>query len=202
RTPLNWSQCGERQIFGSDLVEDAEEKVRLITANLKAAQNRQQKYYNQSKVPREFDVGDYAYLKVSPSRGVQRFGVRGKLAPRYIGPYEIIEKFSSVAYRLKLPETLSAVHDTFHISQLRKGVRKPESEIINNPDDVELESDLSYEEYPETVLDTKERATRRKTVKMYKIQWKHHTEEEATWETEEYLNNRFPGFLPSQASKS
>ena len=67
RTPLNWSQCGERQIFGTDLVEDAEEKVRLITANLKAAQNRQQKYYNRSKVPREFAVGDYAYLKVSPS---------------------------------------------------------------------------------------------------------------------------------------
>jgi hypothetical protein len=89
-TPLNWSETGETTLFGPDIVKDAEEKVQLIQENLKIAQMRQRSYHDKGTAPRHFEVGDYVYLKVSPTKGVQRFSVKGKLAPRYIGPYEVI----------------------------------------------------------------------------------------------------------------
>src|SRR5579883_1978681 len=118
RTPLNWSQSGERKIYGPDLVMEAEEKVRIIQENLKAAQARQKSYFDKRRKPLLFEVGDYVYFWVSPTKGVQRFGVKGKLAPRYIGPYEIVEQCGPVVYRLRLPADLVAVHDVFHVSQL------------------------------------------------------------------------------------
>jgi hypothetical protein len=104
RTPLNWSQAGERTLFGPKLVQEAEEKVSVIRENLRAAQMRQKSYHDKDKAPQEFEVGNYVYLKVSPTKGVQRFGVKGKLAPRYIGPCEVTEKFGTVAYRIRLPD--------------------------------------------------------------------------------------------------
>ena len=115
--------------------------------------------------------------------------------PRYVGPYEIIEECGPVAYRLRLPSRLAAIHNVFHISQLKKCVRVP-TKIIDQQE-LLVEPDLSYTEYPLKILDQKERGTRRKVVKIFKIQWSHHTEEEATWETEEYLNRHYPGFLSS-----
>jgi len=141
----------------------------------------------------KFNVGDHVYLRVSPTKGVQHFGIKGKLAPRYIRPYEIIKEFGPVAYRLLLPSQLAAVHDVFHISQLKECVRVP-AEIIEQQD-IFVQPDLSYAEQPLRILDQKERGSRRKVVKMYKIQWNHHTKEEATWETESNLNRHFPGFL-------
>jgi hypothetical protein len=125
RTPLNWSQAGEREIFGPDLVLKAEDKVRVIKRNLEVAQARQKSYHDRRRKPLQFEVGDHVYLKVSPTKGVQRFGIKGKLAPRYIGPYEIEETCGPVAYKLKLPPHMSAIHDVFHVSQLKKCVRLP-----------------------------------------------------------------------------
>jgi hypothetical protein len=138
-------------------------------------------------------VGDFVYLKVSPTKGVQRFGIKGKLAPRYIGPYEIIEACGPVAYKLKLPPKMSAIHNVFHVSQLKKCVRLP-TEIIAEPE-LEIEPDLSY---PSKVMDCKERSTQAKSIKMYKIQWSNHSEEEATWETEEFLRSNFPDCLSKE----
>jgi hypothetical protein len=194
RTPLNWSQAGEREIFGPDLVLEAEENVRVITKNLEAAQARQKSYHDKRRKPLQFEVGDHVYLKVSPTKGVQRFGMKGKLAPRYIGPYKIKEACGPVAYQLKLPPSMSAVHDVFHVSQLWKCVRLP-TEVLPEPD-IEIEPDLSYQEYPVKVLDQKERSTWAKSIRMYKIKWSHHSVEEATWETEYFLRSRFPDFLP------
>jgi hypothetical protein len=104
RTPLNRSEAGERTLFGPDLVKDAEEKVQVIRENLKLAQMRQRSYHDKGAAPRHFEVGDYVYLKVSPTKGVQRFSVKGKLALRYIGPYEVIEVCGPVAYRIQLTE--------------------------------------------------------------------------------------------------
>jgi hypothetical protein len=193
RTPLNWSQTGERKIFGPDLIMEAEDKVRLIQDNLKAAQSRQKSYADIRRRPLQFHVGDFVYLRVSPTRGVQRFGVKGKLAPRYIGPFEILEICGPVAYRLQLPPQLAAIQNIFHVSQLRKCVKIP-TEIIDSQA-IEIEPDLTYTEHPIRILDTKERSTRRETTKMYKIQWNHHTEEEATWEIESYLQYNFPDFF-------
>jgi hypothetical protein len=100
RTPLNWSEAGKRTHFGPDLVKDAEEKVEVIREILKLAQMRQKSYHDKGTSPRHYEMGDYVYLKVSPTKGVQRFGVKGKLAPQYIGPYEIIEVCGPVAYRI------------------------------------------------------------------------------------------------------
>jgi hypothetical protein len=196
RTPLNWSQAGEREIFGPDLVLEAEDKVRVIKKNLEAAQARQNSYHDKRRKPLQFEVGDHVYLKVSPTKGVQRFGIKGKLAPRYIGPYEITETCGPVAYQLKLPPHMSAVHDVFHVSQLKKCVRLP-IEVLSEPE-LEIEPDLSYQEYPVRIMDRKERSTRAKSIKMNKIQWSHHSEEEATWETKDFLCSYYPDFLPKK----
>jgi hypothetical protein len=198
RTPLNWSEAGERTLFGLDIVKDAEERVQVIRENLKMAQMRQKSFHDKGTTPRHFEVGDYVYLKVSPTKGVQRFGVKGKLAPRYIGPYEVIEVCGPVAYRIQLPERFSAVHNVFHVTQLKKVMPVPENEVITESN-AWIELDFSLIEHPLKVLDQKERKTRRQTVRMYKIQWSHHTEEEATWEMEDYLNTKYPGFFPSRS---
>jgi hypothetical protein len=145
-------------------------------------------------MPLQFAVGEHVYLKVSPTKGVQRFGVKGKLAPRYIGPYEIKETCGPVAYQLKLPPHMSAIHDVFHVSQLKKCVRLP-TEVLPEPE-LEIEPDLSYQEHPVKVLDQKERSTQARSIRMYKIQWSNHSEDEATWETEGFLRPHFPDFLP------
>jgi hypothetical protein len=187
RTPLSWSQTGERKIFGPDLVIEAEDKVKIIQNNLKVAQSRQKSYADIRRRSLLFQVGNFVYHRVSPTRGILRFGVKGKLAPRYIRPFEILEICGSIAYCLQLPFQLAAVHNIFHVSQLRKCV-KIATEIIDSQV-IEIEPDLTYTEHPLRVLDTKERSTRRETIRMYKIQWNHHTEEEATRETESYLQH-------------
>jgi hypothetical protein len=196
RTPINWSQPGEREIFGPDLVSEAERKVKIIRKNLEASQARKKSYHDKRRKPLQFEVGDYVYLKVLPTKGVQRFGIKGKLAPRYIGPYEIIEACGPVAYKLKLPPKMSAIHNAFHVSQLKKCIRLP-MEVLTEPD-VEIEPDLSYQEHPSKILDCKERSTRARTIKMYNIQWSNQTEEEATWETEDFLRTNYPDCLPKE----
>jgi hypothetical protein len=193
RTPLSWSQTGEHKIFGPDLVHEAEEKVKIIQTNLKAAQSQQKSYADIRRRPLQFQIGDFVYLRESPTRGVQRFGVKGKLAPRYIGPFEILEICGPIAYHLQLPSQLAAIHNIFHVSQLRKCIKVP-IEIIDSQA-IEIEPDVTYTEHPLRVLDTKERSTRRETIRMFKIQWNHHMEEEATWETESYLQHNFPDFF-------
>jgi hypothetical protein len=126
RTPLHWDQPGERQVFGPDILLEAEENIKMVRENLKAAQSRQRSYTDTRRRELSFEVGDYVFLKVSPIRGTKRFGVKGKLAPRYIGSYQIQARRGEVAYQLSLPENLSAVHDVFHVSQLKKCLRVPE----------------------------------------------------------------------------
>ncbi|WVZ97932.1 hypothetical protein U9M48_043432 [Paspalum notatum var. saurae] len=199
RTPLNWSEPGERVTFGPDLVTQAEEQVRFIHSNLKRAQSRQKSYSDKRRRPLVFEKDDHVYLRVSPMKGVHRFGVKGKLAPRYVGPFKITEQCGPVAYRLELPPHLAAVHDVFHVSQLKKCLRVPE-EVIDTSQ-IQIEPDLTYEEKPIKILDKKQRSTRRKTINFYKIQWSNHSEEEATWEQEEFLQNKYPGFLPSTSAR-
>jgi hypothetical protein len=130
-------------------------------------------------------VGDYIYLKVSPIRGTKRFGVKSKLAPRYIGPYQIQARRGEVAYQLSLPENLSVVHDVFHVSQLKKCLSVPEEQLP--AEDLQFQDDLTYIEKPTRILETTDRVTWRSTIRMCKVKWGHHSEEEATWEREDDL---------------
>jgi hypothetical protein len=115
-TPQSWSKSTERVIFGPDIVTEAKEKVKQIQANILAAQSHQKSYTNKRHSPLEFHVGDHVYLLVSPMKDVRRFGIKGKLAPYYIGPYPIIDKYGTTSYQVELPTKLSEVHNVFHIS--------------------------------------------------------------------------------------
>jgi hypothetical protein len=156
-TPLNWSEPSERYFFRPDMVKETKEKVQRIIHNLKKAQARQKSYADKRRQPLYFLVGDYVYLKVSPMKGVSRFGIKGKLAPWYIGPFPILERYGPVAYRLQLHETLSVVHNVLHVSQLKKCLRVPDRTI--EVTDVVLEPDLTYSEHPIRVSDQKDRVT-------------------------------------------
>ena len=149
------------------MVQEAEEQVHHIQENLKIAQSRQKSYADRRRDPLVFKVGDHVYLKVSPWKGVQRFGVKEKLAPRYIGPYPIVERCGPVAYRLDLPANFSTIHNIFHVSQLKKCLRVP-TEAIDS-DSIQLESDLTYPEHPIKIIDHKDRVTRRTTNRFYKV---------------------------------
>jgi hypothetical protein len=195
RTPLNWLEPGERWFFRPNLVKETEEKVQRIRQNLREAQARQKNYEDKRLRPLIFQVGDHVYLKVSPMKGVSRFRVKGKFASQYIGLFPILERYGQVAYRLRLPRSLSAVHNVFHVSQLKKCLRIPDQTM--DISDVNLDPDLTYSEHPIRVLDQKDRVTRKRTLKFYKVQWNQHTEEEATWESEDFLEKHFPKFLAS-----
>ena len=129
RTPLNWVELGDRGYFGPNFIKEAQEQVSIIQSHLKATQSRQKAYTDKRRRPLQFAARDYVYLKVSPMRGVHRFGIHGKLAPRYVGPYEVLEKCGPVAYRLQLPDILSALHNVFHVSQLKKCLRVPDEAV-------------------------------------------------------------------------
>jgi hypothetical protein len=139
-----------------------------------------------------FEVGNQVYLRVSPMKGVKRFGVKGKLAPHYIRPFPILEKFGTVAYKLDLPPSLAGVHDIFHVSQLKKCLKAPVDVVLSEV--TPLEADLSYPKHSIKILYQKDRVTRRKTIKFFKIQWSNHSEEEATWESEDFLHSRHSDF--------
>jgi hypothetical protein len=198
-TLLFWSETGERKVFRPNILQEDVKQVRMVRENLRVAQSRQKSYADHRRRELSFEVGDFVYLKVSPMRGLRHFKVRGKLAPRFIGPFKILEKRGEVAYQLELPSQLSDVHDVFHISQLKKCLRVPEEQIPM--EDLDAKEDLSYQEYPIKILETSERVTRNKRIKMCKVQWSHHTEEEATWEREEELKAGFPSFFsdPSES---
>lgn len=133
------------------------------------------------------------YLKVSPMRGLRRFKVKGKLAPRYIGPFRILEQRGEVAYQIELPPQLADVHNVFHVSQLKKCLRVPEEQVPL--EDLDPTEDLTYQEYPVKILEISERITRNKKIRMCRVQWSHHSEEEATWEREDDLRAEFPNLF-------
>jgi hypothetical protein len=195
RTPLYWDQIGERQVFGPDIIEEAEQLVQQVRENLRVAQTRQKSYTDVRRQDLTFAVGDHVYLKVSPMRGIRRFNVKGKLAPRYIGPFKVLERKGEVAYRLELPPNLLGVHDVIHASQLKKCLRVPEEQAPL--EGLEVQEDLIYTEHPVKILETSERITRNKKIKMCRVQWSHHMEDEATWEREDELRKIYPDLFAS-----
>lgn len=129
QTPLMWSNVGEKTLEGPAFIKEAEEKVDMIRKRLLEAQSRQKSYADNRRRELIFQEGDFVYLKVSPMRGVRRFQAKGKLAPRYVGPYPIIGRVGPAAYRLQLPESMSDIHNVFHVSLLRKCLKVLESHI-------------------------------------------------------------------------
>jgi hypothetical protein len=167
RTPLSWSESDKRVIFGPDIMTEAEEKVKQIQANILPGQYRQKSYADRRRSPFEFEVGGHVYLQVFLMKGVRRFGFKGKLAPCYIGPYPILDKYGPTSYQVELPARLSGVHNVLHVSQLKRCLKPPADVVIE--DTIPLEPDLTYKAHPIKVLDQQDRVTRNKTTQFYKI---------------------------------
>nr|GFB23321.1 putative nucleotidyltransferase, ribonuclease H [Tanacetum cinerariifolium] len=163
-----WDQVRERVIEGPEMIKVTNEKVTVTKEKLKEA--------------------------LSPAREVRRFGIKGKLSPRFIGPFEILDRVGEVSYRLALPPQLLHVHNVFHVSLLR-GYKYHPLHVISYPLD-QIRANLSYVEEPEAILDRQDRAMRKKTIPFVKILWRNHSEREATWETEESIRTSYPHFLP------
>jgi hypothetical protein len=157
-----------KAIFGPDIVVEAEATVCRIQEKLKATKLHQESYANKRRRPLQFEVGDHVYLKVSPMKGVKRFGVKEKLSPHYIGPFPILEMCEKVAYKLELPPSLAGVNDIFHVPQLKKCLKAPVDVVLSEV--APLETGLTYPEHPIKILEQKSHVTRRMTIKFHKVQ--------------------------------
>ncbi|KAK8949163.1 hypothetical protein KSP39_PZI006059 [Platanthera zijinensis] len=193
RTPLFWTEAGERPLLGPDALEEMEVSVKLTREKLRVAQERYEKNVNRRRSDLEFSVEDLVFLKVSPMVGVKRFGKNRKLDPRYVGPFRILERIGVSAYRLDLPASFPGVHNVFHVSQLRKCVRSSGQVLDDVP---QLEPNLSYVEVPVRILDTQDRVLRTKSIPMVKVLWKNQDLESATWELESAMREAHPHFFP------
>ena len=138
----------------------------------------------------EFEIGDMVFIRVAPMKGVMRFGKKGKLSPRYVGPFEILERVGSVAYWLALPPALSRLHNVFHVSLLRRYVLDPSHILCYKP--LQVKENLSYKEVPNQILDHKEQVLRNKTINLIKVLWRNHSIEEASWERKDVMQSKYP----------
>ena len=137
---------GDRRLLGPEIITQTVEIVKIIRERLKTAQDRLKKWADLDRRPLEFEIRDKVFLKISPTRGVIRFGNRRELSPKFIGPFEILERVRVMAYRLALPPSLDGVHDVFHVSQLRRYIRN-DSHVVDHSE-LEFRPDLSYTERP------------------------------------------------------
>nr|XP_016472019.1 PREDICTED: uncharacterized protein LOC107794075 [Nicotiana tabacum] len=167
RSPIGWFEVGEAELVGLDLMHQAMEKVKIIQGRMKAAQSRQKSYANIRRRKLEFQVDDWVLLRVSPMKGVMRFGKKGKLSPRYVRPYRVTQRIGQVAYRLELPPEMSFVHLVFHVSMLKKVVG--DSSTIVPIEAIEVNEELSYEEISVAILDKQVRKLRNKEVASVKV---------------------------------
>ena len=178
RSPLCWEKAGERKLLGPEIIQMTSEKIDLICKRLQTAQSRLKSDYDNSRKKVEFEVGDIVFLKVSPMKGVMRFRKKGKLSPRFVGPFTILKRIGKVAYELALPLKLAGVHNVFHISMLRKYITNPSHVLNYKP--LEIKDNLTYEEVPIQILDHKDHVLHTKTISLVKVLWKNHTVEEAS----------------------
>ncbi|KAL0546382.1 hypothetical protein IC582_016290 [Cucumis melo] len=190
RSSICWDEVGEQRLMGPELVQSTNEAMQKIKSRMQTIQSRQKSYADVRRKDLEFDVGDKVFLKVAPMKGVLRFEMRGKLSPRFVGLFEILERISPVAYRLALPPSLSAVHDVFHVSMLRKYVSDPSHVVDYEP--LEINENLSHTEQLVEVLAREVKMLRNREIPLVKALWRNHKVEEATWEREDDMKARYP----------
>ncbi|KAJ9557756.1 hypothetical protein OSB04_012370 [Centaurea solstitialis] len=196
RTPLCWQETGEKILAGPELIQITHDKIRVIRERMKAAQDRQKSYADKRRRPIEFFVGDMVMLKVSPWKGVLRFGKQGKLSPRFVGPFKILERVGKQAYRLELPEELAGIHDVFHVGYLRKCLGKHDETVPLA--EVKLDKRLTYVEEPEAILNERTANLRNKNVELVLVKWKHHRGPNWTWENKDEMKSKYPQLFEKQ----
>ncbi|GJV37780.1 putative reverse transcriptase domain-containing protein [Tanacetum coccineum] len=193
RSPVLWAEIRESSLIGPELVQETTDKVVLIKEKLKAARDRQKSFADNRRKPLEFEVRDQVLLKVSPWKGVMRFEKKGKLALRYVGPFEILERIGPVAYRLRLPKELSEVHDTFHVSNLKKCLA--DANLYVPLDEIKIDKTLHFVEEPVEFIDREVKTLKRSKISIVKVRWNSKRGPEFTWEREDHMKARYPKFL-------
>ncbi|GJX85537.1 putative reverse transcriptase domain-containing protein [Tanacetum coccineum] len=190
RSPVIWTEVGESQLIGPELVQETTEKIFQIKERLKTARSRQKSYADKRRKPLEFKVGDRVLLKVSPWKGVVRFGRKGKLTPRYVRPFKIVEYVGPVAYRLKLPQELSCVYDMFHVSSLKKCLAK--SDVQVPLDEIEIDENLRFVEEPIEIVARDVKKLKQRRIPLVKFCWNSRQGAEYTWEHEDQFRKKYP----------
>ncbi|GKD25372.1 hypothetical protein Tco_1231586, partial [Tanacetum coccineum] len=200
RSPVLWAKIGECSLIGPELVQETTNKVVVIKENLKAARDRKKSYANNRRKPLEFKVGDRVMLKVSPWKGVVYFGKKGKLAPRYVGSFEILERIGPIAYRLRLSEELSVVHDTFHMSNLKKCLA--DASLHVPLDEIKVDKTLRFVEELIEIMDLGIKSLKRSSISLVKVHWNSKCGPEFTWEREDYMKSKYPQLFVDRADES
>ncbi|GKE71367.1 hypothetical protein Tco_1529439 [Tanacetum coccineum] len=197
RSPICWTEVGDRQLTGPEIIYETTEKIIQIKSRIQVARDRQKSYANVRRKPLEFQIGDKDMLKVSPWKGVICFGKWGKLNPRYIRPFKIIDKVGTVAYQLELPEQLSRVHSTFHVSNLKKC-------MVDEPlaiplDEIQIDDKFHFIEEPVDIMDHEVKRLKQSHISIVKVHWNSRRGPEFTWEREDQMQKKYPYFFPNYA---
>ncbi|GJY91493.1 reverse transcriptase domain-containing protein [Tanacetum coccineum] len=190
RSPILWAEIGDSGLIGPELVQETTDKVVVIRDRLKAARDRQKSYADNRRKPLDFQVGDHVMLKVSPWKGVVQFGKKGKLAPRFVGPFEILERIGPVAYRLRLPKELSSVHDTFHVSNLKKCLA--DANLHMPFDEIKVDKTLRFVKEPLEIMDREVKTLKRSKIPIVKVRWNSERGSEFTWERKDHMKAKYP----------
>ncbi|GJV12980.1 putative reverse transcriptase domain-containing protein [Tanacetum coccineum] len=194
---LDFGKVGDSQLTGPEIIHETTEKIVQIKSRIQAARDRQKSCADVRRKPLEFQVGDKVMLKVSPWKGVIRFGKRGKLNPRYIGPFKIIAKVGTIAYRLELPERLSRVHNTFHVLKLKKCMA---DEPLAIPlDEIQVDDKLHFFKEHVEIIDREVKHLKQSRIPIVKVRWNYRRGTEFTWEREDQMQKKYPHLFPNSA---
>ncbi|GJY86792.1 putative reverse transcriptase domain-containing protein [Tanacetum coccineum] len=200
RSPMCWAEVGEAQLTGPELIQETTEKIVLIKQRMQVAQDRQKSYADRKRKPMEFEVGDKVMLKVSPWKGVIRFGKRGKLNLRYVGPFKVLAKVEKVAYRLELPQELSKVHHTFHVSNLKKCYAN--EPLVTPLEGIHVDDKLQFVEEPVEIMGREIKRLKRSRIPLVKVRWNSRRGPEFTWEREDSFKQKYPQLFTNRTSSS
>ncbi|GJU94808.1 hypothetical protein Tco_1319564 [Tanacetum coccineum] len=184
--------------IGHELVQETTEKISQIKDRLKVVRDCQKSYADKRRKPLEFSVGEYVLLKVSPWKGVVCFGKKGKLAPRFVGPFEITKRISPVAYRLRLPKELNGVLDTFHVSNLKKCLADPTLQVPL--DEIQVDANLNFVEELVEILEREFKKLKRSRIYIVKVRWNSKRGPEFTWEHKDQMKLKYPHLFSSISS--
>ncbi|GJS45671.1 reverse transcriptase domain-containing protein [Tanacetum coccineum] len=195
-----WAEDEENRLIGLEMVQETTDKVVLIKERLKAARDRQKSYADNRRNLLEFEVGDHVLLKVSPWKGVVCFEKKGKLASRYVGPFEILERIGPVAYRLRLPQELSSVYDTFHVSNLKKCLA--DANLHVPLEEIKVDKTLRFIEEPEEIMDREVKKLKRSRVPIIKVRWNSKCGHGFTWEHKDSMQTKYPNLFAKRVDGS
>ncbi|GJZ94292.1 putative reverse transcriptase domain-containing protein [Tanacetum coccineum] len=202
RSPVCWSEVRDSQLTDPELIRETTEKIVQIKNCLLTARSRQKSYDDRRSKPLEFKVEDMVLLKVSPWKGIVRFGKQGKLSPRYIGPFKILARVGLVAYTLELPKELKGIHSTFYVSNLKKCLA--EGDIVIPMDEIQLDDKLHMIEEPVEIVDREVKRLKQSRIPIVKVRWNSQRGPEFTWERQDQIKNKYPHLFTSndEAMKS